>query len=36
VGAGFYIASYFVAAIIAKKTWFLLHFFIIGIFLRRT
>jgi len=36
VGAGFYVAPDFITAIIAKKTWFLLHLFIIGIFLRRT
>jgi hypothetical protein len=33
VGAGLYVAADFVTAIIAKKTWFLLHLFIIGIFL---
>jgi len=36
VGAGFYIAANLIPAIIAKKTWFLLHLFIIGFFLRRT
>jgi len=36
VGTGFYVASYLITAIIAKKTWLLLHLFIIGIFLRRT
>jgi len=33
VGANSYVSADFVTAIIAKKTWFLVHFYIIGIFL---